>query len=107
MSYTYSEMSGNNNHSRLPSIAYPNGRALNFHSAGEVDNRISRLSSLADGSGTLERYEYLGLGTVVERRHPDTGVRLSYVKRNTEPVGDAGDQYTGLDRFGRVRRKGT
>ena len=102
VSYTYTEMSGNNNHSRLKSITYPNGRALNYLYAGGLDNQVSRLSSISDATGTLERYEYLGLGTVVERRHPQTGVRLSYIKKNSEPVGDAGDQYTGLDRFGRV-----
>src|SRR5438309_2092433 len=30
------------------------------------------------------------------------GVKMTYIKQGTESVGDAGDQYTGLDRFGRV-----
>lgn len=51
---------------------------------------------------TLESYSYLGLGTVVVRSHPQPGVDLSYVKLIGESVGDAGDQYTGLDRFGRI-----
>jgi RHS repeat-associated protein len=29
-------------------------------------------------------------------------VKLTYIKQAGEPVGDGGDQYTGLDRFGRV-----
>jgi RHS repeat-associated protein len=44
----------------------------------------------------------LGLGAVVKRAHSQPGVDLSYIKLFTESVGDAGDQYTGLDRFGRV-----
>lgn len=34
--------------------------------------------------------------------HSQPNVDLSYVKRSGESVADAGDQYTGLDRFGRV-----
>jgi RHS repeat-associated protein len=29
-------------------------------------------------------------------------MKLTYIKQGSEPVGDGGDQYTGLDRFGRV-----
>ena len=38
---------------------------------------------------------------MVERDHPQTGVNLTYISQ-TGQTGDAGDQYTGLDRFGRV-----
>ena len=34
--------------------------------------------------------------------HPQTGIDLTYIKQSGESNGDAGDQYTGLDRFGRV-----
>src|SRR5206468_11520825 len=63
---------------------------------------ISRLTSISDSSATLESYSYLGLATVVIRSHPQPGVDLTYVKQTGESNGDAGDQYTGLDRFGRV-----
>ncbi len=42
---------------------------------------ISRLSSITDGSTTLESYQYLGYGTVVTRAHPRPAPRFS--------VGDA------------------
>jgi RHS repeat-associated protein len=106
--YTFSEMAGGANHSRLVSMTYPNGRVLHYGYNPGLDDSISRLSFLADddgsgGSGThLEEYSYLGLNTVVKRAHPESGVDLTYIKLNTEPNGDAGDQYTGLDRFGRV-----
>src|SRR5262249_20143768 len=63
---------------------------------------ISRLSSLSDSGATLEAYSYLGLDTVVKRAHPQPGVDLTYIKQSGESNGDAGDQYIGLDRFGRV-----
>jgi hypothetical protein len=58
--------------------------------------------SLSDSTATVEGYEYLGLGRVVKRTHPQPGADLTYVKLSGESNGDAGDQYTGLDRFGRV-----
>jgi RHS repeat-associated protein len=100
--YTYVEMAGGANNSRLTSIVYPNGKTLNYNYASGTDSSISRLSSLSDTSGTLESYSYLGLDTVVKRGHSQPGVDLTYIKQSGESNGDAGDQYTGLDRFGRV-----
>jgi YD repeat-containing protein len=100
--YAYSEMSGSANHSRPVSMTYPNGRVLNYNYNAGLDSTISRLSSQSDGSATLESYAYLGLGMVVVRGHPQPGVDLTYIKQSGEPNGDAGDQYTGLDRFGRI-----
>ena len=39
---------------------------------------------------------------MIRRSHSQPGVDLSYVKLTGESNGDAGDQYTGLDRFGRI-----
>src|SRR5262245_15825655 len=95
-------MSGGANNSRLTTITYPNARQVGYNYASGVDNTISRLTSMTDGATTLESYAYLGLGTVVKRAHPEPGVDLTYIKQTGEGTGDAGDQYTGLDRFGRV-----
>ena len=100
--YAYSEMPSGANHSRLTSVTYPDGYVLTYNYASGLNDGISRLTSLSDSTGTLEAYSYLGLGTVVVRAHPQPNVDLSYAKRSGEGVGDAGDQYTGLDRFGRV-----
>jgi RHS repeat-associated protein len=100
--YAYTEMAGGANNSRPTSITYPNGRVVSDNYATGVDNSISRLTSLWDSSGTLETESYLGLDTVVQRAHPLSNVNLTYVKQGAEGNGDAGDQYTGLDRFGRV-----
>jgi RHS repeat-associated protein len=63
---------------------------------------ISRLTSISDSGITLDSFSYLGLNTVVKESHPQAGVDLTYIKQTGESNGDAGDQYTGLDRFGRV-----
>jgi YD repeat-containing protein len=99
--YAYVEMSGGANNSRMTSMTYPNGRVISYNYASGLDTSISRLSSISDTSGTLESYKYLGLGTIVEMDHPETGVNLTYITQSGG-TGDAGDKYVGLDRFGRV-----
>src|SRR5260370_37614227 len=95
-------MAGGANNSRLTSMIYPNGRVLNFNYATGLDNTISPLTSISDSSATLESLSYLGLNTVIDRSHPQPGLDLTYIKQTAESNGDAGDQYTGLDRFSRV-----
>jgi RHS repeat-associated protein len=97
---------GGANQGRLDSVTYPNNtRKLNYNYASGLNDNISRLSSLSDNSPTsptiFESYDYLGLGTVVRRGHLESGVDLTYISQ-TGGTGDAGDKYTGLDRFGRV-----
>src|SRR5207249_5000715 len=75
---------------------------VGYNYASGLDASISRLSSLTMSGTTLESYAYLGLDTVVKRAHPEPGVDLTYIKQSGESNGDAGDPYTGLDRFGRV-----
>jgi RHS repeat-associated protein len=99
--YQYNEMSNGENNSRLESMTYPNGRVVNYNYNAGLDDSISRISSLADSSGVLESNAYLGLKTVVQRAHPQTGINLTYISPNGSN-GSAGDQYTGLDQFGRI-----
>jgi YD repeat-containing protein len=99
-SYSFVSTAGGPNNSRPVSMTYPNGRVLNYNYATGVDNTISRLTSISDSSATLEGYTYLGLDTLVQRSHPQNGVNQTYITPGGNP--DGGDQYTGLDRFGRV-----
>ncbi|HEX4612570.1 MAG TPA: RHS repeat-associated core domain-containing protein, partial [Urbifossiella sp.] len=99
--YAYDEMPSGADESRLETVTYPDGYVLTYHYASGLDATISRLSSLTDTTGTLEAYKYLGLDTVVERDHPESTLTLTYISQ-TGSTGDAGDEYTGLDRFGRV-----
>jgi hypothetical protein len=95
--YTYNEMANGANNSRPVSLTYPNGRVLHSGYNAGLDDRISRLSFLADdGSGGagphLEEYSYLGLGAAVVRARPQPGVGLSYVRQSGQMTGDTGDQ---------------
>jgi RHS repeat-associated protein len=90
------------NYSRPSSLTYPNGRVVNYNytPTNGINDAISRLSSMSDSSGNIESYSYLGLSTIVRKIRP--GSVLTYVMPSGGSVGDAGDMYTGLDRFGRV-----
>lgn len=105
VTYSYSEASGGN-HSRFTTIVYPNGRTMQYEYDPGIDTAISRLSRLigdADGGGltSYEEYDYLGESKLIERGRPESGIKLTMVSQ-TGSVGDTGDQYKGLDRFGRV-----
>ena len=110
--YAFSEGVGGN-HSRPTRTTYPSGYTVNYTYLG-IDSAVSRPSSLtgqsagSTASTTLEAFKYLGASTVIERSRPElkTGlnndpITLSMVNFSGRP-GDAGDKYTGLDRFGRV-----
>ena len=100
--YGYSLTSGGN-HSRPTSITYPDGYEVGYGYDSGIDNAISRLSRLTQGEGgpTLESMRYLGTGQVVERARPEVGLTLSMISQSGT-TSDGGDQYTGLDRFGRL-----
>ncbi len=99
--YSYSVL-GPANHSRLTGMTYPNGKVLTYNYTTTLDNSISRLTSISEGALVREEFSYLGLDTVVARKHPENLVDLTYIKQGVEPNGEAGDQYAGLDRFGRI-----
>jgi RHS repeat-associated protein len=100
VSYGYSLTSGGN-HSRITSLTHPDGYVVGYGYDSGLDATISRLSRLSNGATTLESYRYLGASEVVERARPEVGITLSLVSQ-TGSTGDGGDQYTGLDRFGRL-----
>jgi len=83
------------------SMTYPDGYTLDYNYNSGLDASISRLSSISDSTGVLESYKYLGLDTVVERDHPQIDVNQTLISQNGQ-TGAAGDQYVGLDQFGRV-----
>ena len=105
--YAYTEMSGGANHSRPTSLTYPDGRVVGYNYYDALDAAVSRMDTLTEGYassciGQIESSKFLGLGTAVTRSQQNGVVGLTYVKQSGEADGDAGDQYTGLDRFGRV-----
>jgi RHS repeat-associated protein len=87
----------------LPTFAVAQSeRSLRAPAVPARSNAQTARNSRASSGGTLEGYDYLGLGTVVRRTHSQPGVDLTYVKLTGESDGSAGDKYTGLDSFGRV-----
>lgn len=99
--YGYSSLDANNR-VRLTSMTYPNSRVIGYNYGTGLDSNISRLTSITDSGVTLESYLYLGVGTMVAQIHPQTGIDLTYIKRSGESNADAGDQYIGVDSFGRI-----
>jgi RHS repeat-associated protein len=101
----YAYANGASNHVRKTSITYPNGRVITYDygTGGGNDDLLSRVSSIKDGTTILVAYSYLGLDRTVKASYSsEPGVDLTYIKQSGEANGDAGDQYTGLDRFDRV-----
>ena len=99
VTYTYDPADND----RLTGITDPNGRTVTYNYDGNagIDNIMDRVSSLSDDDGTIQSYTYLGLDTPVTFTDGN-GTELSYLGTVGSAGGDAGDQYTGLDRFGRV-----
>jgi len=61
-------------------------------------NALSRPDQISDGDGTIASWAYLGLGTVVMQNYD--AADDSYLTMQNGSTGDAGDKYTGLNRFG-------
>jgi YD repeat-containing protein len=96
VSYGYSLTNGGN-HSRPTNLTYPDGFVVGYGYDSGIDNAISRLSRLTEGSGgpTLETFRYLGLGTVVERARPEVGITLCLVNQ----TGSTGSAAAALARW--------
>jgi RHS repeat-associated protein len=72
--------------------------------ANSADDQLSRLAGVAiDGEGQpLGEFAWMGAGRLVTLTMPQPGIALSYKHAAGQPVGDAGDPYSGYDRFGRT-----
>ena len=61
---------GASNYSRLTGVTYPGGTQVSYAYSG-LDDSISRITSVADGSQTVETYRYLGPSTVIGATLPE------------------------------------
>ena len=100
--YAYAD--GSANTVRRTALTYPNGRviSLGYGASGGMNDALSRLDTIADagpGGNTLANFAYLGMDTTVQLSYPEPGVQMTLIG---SPAGDGGDQYVGLDRFGRL-----
>jgi len=101
----YAYANGSANQVRLTSLTYPNGtvNTYNYGTSGGSDDLLSRVTSILQSTTHLADYLYLGVREIVQASYSsEPGVALTYVMQSGDSTGDAGDQYIGLDRFGRV-----
>ncbi|NOY00629.1 MAG: RHS repeat-associated core domain-containing protein [Verrucomicrobia bacterium] len=93
------------NTTRRIAMFYPDGRKLNYDYGSNTgaNDRLSRVEALQIQAEVfqLASYTYVGAALDVKTIYSQPGVQLSYFKVSGSPDGDAGDQYSGYDRFGR------
>lgn len=90
---------------RRKTVVYPNGRivAYEYGDTGGIDDVLNRVQSMHDNDLTvLAEFRYLGAGTPAVTVLAEPGLERRWKALVGQPVGDAGDPYTGYDRFGRV-----
>lgn len=105
--YVYASASGTTNTIRRVGMQYPGGQVVDYHYAETViDDALSRVSKFVDpaSENSLVAYTYLGASTPVRTRYENVGFEMTAVKDSGAPMGDAGDPYVGLDRFGRLEQ---
>jgi RHS repeat-associated protein len=97
----YAYEAGTVNTVRLETMTYPNGRVLTYDYgvANSIDDLRDRVLALEDGLHALAVYTRFGLDRTVVVQYPQPDLSMTYIGT---PGGDGGDQYVGLDRFGRV-----
>jgi RHS repeat-associated protein len=79
---------------RLEEVTYPNGREVQYGygTTGAIDDIMSRLATIGDGTNTYAAYKYLGAGRIVTEDYEEIEVKLDH----------AANDLAALDRFGRV-----
>ena len=103
----YAYTSGTGNILRRISITYPNGRVLNYLYGAvlSVDDHLNRISAekVQGETADLVQYNYAGAAWQVQVKNPQPNLELTYKRQSGAPVGDAGDIYSGYDRFDRTQ----
>ncbi|MCB1236453.1 MAG: hypothetical protein KDM91_15405, partial [Verrucomicrobiae bacterium] len=99
VTYTYEDGSLGNT-ARRTAVVYPDGRkiTLGYGATGGASDRLSRVETLKIFGDSLDTaaYTFVGASRYVRIAYPVPGVERTYLKGATEPVGDAGDPYTGF-----------
>jgi YD repeat-containing protein len=83
---------------------YPNRRQIDAVFNTNIDEFLGRPGSLHDSvtGGVIADYARLGTDIIVSALYPECNVLLSRLQYEKTPIGDGGDQYDALDRFGRI-----
>jgi RHS repeat-associated protein len=80
---------------RLDDVVYPDDNRTvdyDYGTVGAIDDIMSRLAAIGDGTDTYAAYKYLGAGQIATEDYEDIEVNLDH----------AADNFAALDRFGRV-----
>ncbi len=98
---SYSYASGAENTVRPTGITYPDGiTEFGIHYTSTAADSLSRADQLTLNGSPLCSYAYLGMNVFVNTTYnAASNIELT---AETGGTGDAGDQYTALDRFGRL-----
>lgn len=96
----YSYANGSANTVRPTGITYPDSTVITTAYTGTQASAISRPDQIKEGTSVVASYAYLGLGTVVDLNYD--AASNAHLTMQNGGTGDAGDKYTGLDRFGRL-----
>lgn len=104
--YAY-ETGGAKNSIRRMSTTYPTASRvveMKYGASNSMDDHLGRVSALqvTGESDDLVDYTYCGRAWQVRVGYPAPGVELKYRQLSGERPGDAGDPYSGYDRFGRT-----
>jgi RHS repeat-associated protein len=97
----YGYTNGSGNKLRRTSVTYPNTtRVLNleYGAANSIDHHLGRIATLDIAGTNIAAYTYCGADWQVEINYPAANLELTFKQQ----TGDAGDIYTGYDRFGRA-----
>lgn len=92
----YAYASGSANTIRRTSMTLPSGQVVNYDygTASGLNDKLSRVEAIKDGSTTITSYKYLGTRSFVGVDYTVPGVSLSY--------DGSGTKFSGLDNFNRV-----
>jgi RHS repeat-associated protein len=97
----YSYADGSDNTVRPTGITYPDGTTTITTAYDGTDaDALSRPDALKEGGTTLCSYRYLGSSVAISVKY-DAASNVEQTFRDGG-TGDAGDPYTGVDRFGRL-----
>jgi RHS repeat-associated protein len=99
----YSWANGSSNTIRQTGFTYPNAGTFDIDYGSGLDSSLNRPLALKESSTTFASMRYLGLGVQVGLKYDAaSATQPTYLTYENGGTGDAGDIYTGLDRFGRL-----
>ena len=99
--YAYAD--GSTNTIRPTALTYPNGRVIttSYGTSGAINDSLSRVDGLIDGTTSLVNYAYLGQRKFVQTTYPQPNIQYKLLG-SSSGNSPAGDIYWGLDLFDRI-----